>query len=304
VSAGSSARAIIAALAANLGIAVAKLVGFLLTGATSMLAEAVHSLVDTTNQGLLLLGRHRAARPADEAHPFGYGRDRFFYSFVVGLLLFTLGAAFSVYEGVHKITHPAPVESPLVAVLILLVAAVLEGFSFRTALRESRPFKGRRSWWGFIRHATEPELPVVVLEDFGALLGLLLALAGVLLTLLTGNPVFDGLATVGIGLLLGVIAVILIVEMKSLLLGEGADHDTLERIGRAVEAGRVERLIHIRTQFLSPDELLVGAKIALTPGLALEEVARAIDDAERRIRATEPRATLIYLEPDLDRTPR
>jgi cation diffusion facilitator family transporter len=304
VSAGSSSKAIVAALVANLGIAIAKFVGFLITSSSSMLAESVHSVVDTTNQGLLLFGRNRAARKPDSAHPFGYGRDRYFYSFVVALLLFTLGAIFSIYEGVHKIVEPHPVESPLVAIGILVVAAILEGFSFRTAIAESRPFKGNRSWWGFIRGATEPELPVVLLEDFGALVGLVLALMGVGLSLVTGDGVWDGIGTVAIGLLLGVIAVILIVEMKSLLLGEGADPSTVEAITRALEAGRVERLIHLRTQFLSPDELLVGAKIALTSGLRIEEVAAAIDDAEQRVRAVEPRATLIYLEPDLDRTPR
>jgi cation diffusion facilitator family transporter len=304
VSAGSSSKAIVAALLANLGIAIAKFVGFLITRSSSMLAESVHSVVDTANQGLLLFGRKRAAREADETHPFGYGRDRYFYSFVVALLLFTMGAIFSIYEGVHKIAEPHPVESPLVAIGILVVAVILEGISFRTAIAESRPFKGDRSWWGFIRGATEPELPVVLLEDFGALVGLVLALLGVGLSLVTGDGVWDGVGTVGIGVLLGVIAIILIVEMKSLLLGEGADGATIEAITGALEAGRVERLIHLRTQFMSPDELLVGAKIALTSGLTVEDVASAIDDAEQRVRAVEPRAKVIYLEPDLDRTPR
>ena len=300
----SNSKAIIAALTANLGIAVAKFIGFLFTGSSSLLAESVHSVADMANQGLLLLGRKRAAREPDSAHPFGYGRDRFFYSFVVALLLFSLGAVFSLYEGIHKVLEPAPVEAPVVGVVILVVAAVLEGFSFRTALRESRSFKEERSWWGFIREATEPELPVVVLEDFGALVGLLLALLGVSLSMVTGKGVWDGVATVAIGLLLGMIATILIVEMKSLLLGEGASEATVARITEALEAGRVERLIHLRTQYLGPDELLVGAKIALTSGLSVEDVAAAIDEAERRIRAVVPQANLIYLEPDLDRTPR
>jgi cation diffusion facilitator family transporter len=304
VSAGSGSKAIIAALLANLGIAVGKFIGFLFTGSSSMLAESVHSVVDSTNQGLLLLGRKRASRAPDAVHQFGYGRDRFFYSFVVALLLFTLGAAFSVYEGTHKIADPHPVKAPAVGLVILALAVVLEGISFRTAIKESRPFKGDRSWWGFIREATEPELPVVLLEDFGALVGLLLALLGVGLSVLTGNGVWDGVGTVCIGLLLGVIAVILIVEMKSLLLGEGADAATVGAITRALEAGRVERMIHVRTQYLGPDELLVGAKIALTAGLSVEDVAVAIDDAERRIRTAVPHATVIYLEPDLDRTPR
>jgi cation diffusion facilitator family transporter len=294
MSAGSGTRAIIAALAANAGIAVAKFVGFLFTGSSSMLAESVHSLADTSNQGLLLLGKKRAQREATPEHPFGYGRDRFFYSFVVALLLFTLGAVFSLYEGVHKVLEPAPITSPVVAIVILGVAVLLESYSFRTAIHESRGLKGDRSWWRFIREATEPELPVVLLEDFGALIGLVLALLGV--------GVWDGIGTVGIGLLLGAIAVVLIIEMKSLLIGEGADPTTVRLITEALEAGRVERVLHLRTQYLSPDELLVAAKIALTPALRLEDVAQAIDDAEQRIRATVPAAHLIYLEPDLDRT--
>jgi cation diffusion facilitator family transporter len=304
MSADSGVRAIVAALLANAGIALAKFVGFLFTGSSAMLAESVHSLADTSNQALLLLGRKSAARKATPEHPFGYGRDRFFYSFVVALLLFTLGAVFSLYEGVHKILDPAPLTTPVVALAILGVAVALEAVSFRTAVSESRPLKGSRSWWRFIREATEPELPVVLLEDFGALVGLALALFGVVLTVLTGNAVWDGLATVGIGALLGAIAGVLIVEMKSLLIGEGADPATLRTIQRALERGRVERMLHLRTQYLGPGELLVAAKIALTPGLSVEGVARAIDDAEQRVRAAEPRARLIYLEPDLDRTSR
>jgi len=302
MSAGSGTRAIIAALLANAGIAVAKFVGFLFTGSSSMLAESVHSLADTSNQGLLLLGKKRAQRAATPEHPFGYGRDRYFYSFVVALLLFTLGAVFSLYEGIHKIFEPEPITSPLVAIVILLVAMALESYSFRTAIHESRGLKDELTWWQFIRRATEPELPVVLLEDFGALIGLVLALLGVGMAVLTGDAVWDGIGTVGIGLLLGAIAVVLIVEMKSLLIGEGAAPGTLRDITRALEADQVERLLHIRTQYLSPDELLVAAKIALTPGLRVEDVARAIDDAEQRIRTAVPAARLIYLEPDLDRS--
>ena len=302
MSAGSGTRAIVAALAANAGIAVAKFVGFLVTGSSSMLAESVHSLADTSNQGLLLLGKKRASREATLEHPFGYGRDRFFYSFVVALLLFSLGAVFSMYEGIHKILDPHPIDAPAVAFVILVVAIGLEAFSFRTAVAESRPLKGQRSWWQFIRQSTEPELPVVLLEDFGALLGLALALLGVAAAVLTGDGIFDGVGTVCIGVLLGAIAAILIVEMKSLLLGEGADAATVHAITKALEAGRVVRVLHLRTQYLGPDELLVGAKIALASGLSLADVANAIDDAEQRVRAVVPTARTIYLEPDLDRT--
>jgi cation diffusion facilitator family transporter len=303
VSASGGTKAIIAALLANAGIALAKFVGYLVTGSSSMLAEAVHSVADTSNQGLLLLGGKRAQRVATAEHPFGYGRDRYFYSFVVALLLFSLGSVFALYEGIHKLESEEPLTSPLVAVIILVVAIGLEGFSFRTAIAESRPLKGRLSWWGFIRQSKSPELPVVLLEDFGALIGLVLALLGVGLSVLTGNPVFDALGTIAIGVLLGVIAVILIVEMKSLLIGEGASAPVLGRIVGAIEeGGLVQRVIHIRTQYLGPEELLVAAKIALQPCTTIEDVARGIDAAEKRVRSAVPEARLIYLEPDLDRS--
>ncbi|WP_326565981.1 cation diffusion facilitator family transporter [Amycolatopsis rhabdoformis] len=304
MSAGGGTKAIVAALAANAGIAVAKFVGFLVTGSSSMLAESVHSLADTSNQGLLLLGQKSSRRRATKEHPFGFGRERYFYSFIVALMLFTLGSAFALYEGIHKIIEPEPLESPIVAVIILLVAICLEGYSFYTAIGESRKIKGNVTWWGFIRQAKEPELPVVLLEDTGALIGLVFALLGVGLSVITGDPVFDGIGTVFIGALLGVIAVILIVEMKSLLIGEGATETDLETIVDELAAGKVERVIHIRTQYLGPDELLVAAKLALVPGLDTAQVASAIDDAEARVRAKIPVASLIYLEPDLDRDAR
>jgi cation diffusion facilitator family transporter len=302
VAAGGGTRAIVAALFANAGIAIAKFIGYLITGSSSMLAESVHSVADTSNQALLLLGGRTARRAATPEHPFGYGRDRYFYSFVVALLLFTLGSVFALYEGIHKLEHPEPLTSPIVAVVILLVAIVLESFSFRTAIQESRPLKGNGTWWQFIRQSKVPELPVVLLEDLGALVGLVLALLGVGLSVLTGNPAFDALGTICIGVLLGIIAIILIIEMKSLLIGEGAAQPVLQRIIDALQSGDVQRVIHIRTQYIGPEELLVAAKIALAPGLPLDAVARAIDEAEARVRAAVPDARLIYLEPDLDRT--
>ena len=303
MSAGGGTKAIIAALVANAGIAVAKFVGFLITGSSSMLAESVHSVADTSNQGLLLLGQKAARRQANQQHPFGYGRNRYFYSFVVALLLFSLGSVFALYEGIHKIEHPEPLTSPLVAVGILVVAIGLETYSFMTAIRESRLIKGDVSWWGFIRQSRVPELPVVLLEDAGALIGLVLALLGVTLATVTDDPVWDGVGTISIGLLLGVIAIILIVEMKSLLIGEGATAKELAAINAALVGGSVQRVIHIRTQYVGPEEMLVAAKIALAPGLPLAEVATAIDEAEVRVRAAVGSARLIYLEPDLDRTP-
>lgn len=302
MSTAGSTRAILAALAANAGIAIAKFVGFLVTGSSSMLAESVHSVADTSNQGLLLFGQRQARKQADDLHQFGFGRSRYFYSFVVALVLFSLGAIFAVYEGYHKISHPVPLSSPNVAIAILAVAIILELFSFRTAIIESRPLKGSSSWWQFIRRSRNPELPVVLLEDAGALIGLVLALCGVGLTMLTGEPVWDGVGTVSIGVLLGVIAVVLMTETHSLLIGEGATGDECQAIQAALEqTAHVQRVIHLRTQYLGPEEMLVAAKIALAPKADLVTVAGAIDAAEAAVRAAVPAARVIYLEPDLDR---
>jgi cation diffusion facilitator family transporter len=302
MSAEGGTRAILAALGANLGIALAKFVGFLVTGSSSMLAEAAHSVADSGNQALLLIGGRRARRVATAEHPFGYGRDRYFYAFVVALVLFTLGSLFSLYEGYHKLRdHGAPLDRPQVAIVILLVSFVLEGYSLRTAIMESNEVRGDSNWVQFIRRAKAPELPVVLLEDTAALIGLVFALAGVGLSWATGDTVWDGIATVLIGLLLGVIAVVLIVETKSLLIGEGAAPQTVDKIVAAMVGPGVDRVIHLRTEYLGPDELLVAAKIAIPRTTVMERVAGAIDDAERRIRQAVPEARLIYLEPDLDR---
>jgi cation diffusion facilitator family transporter len=303
VSAGGGTTAIIAALLVNAGIAVAKFIGYLITGSSSMLAEAVHSVADTSNQGLLLFGGKRARRKATQEHPFGYGRDRYFYSFVVALLLFSLGSVFALYEGLHKLRNDEPISEPLVALAILVVAIVLESLSFRTAARQSRPLKGDGSWWRFIKQSKTPELPVVLLEDAGALIGLLLAFGGVGLSVLTGDPVWDAIGTLSIGVLLGVIAIILIVETKSLLIGEGSGPDELYRVCAAMVGRGVDRVIHLRTQYLGPDELLVAAKIAVPATMSTAALARVIDEAEARVRSAVPAARIIYLEPDLDRTP-
>jgi cation diffusion facilitator family transporter len=303
VATSGSTRAIVAALATNAAIALAKFVGYLITGSSSMLAEAVHSVADTCNQWLLLVGQRAAGKQADSLHPFGYGRSRYFWSFVVALVLFTLGSVFALYEGYQKIAHPTPLSSPVVGIVILLVAITLESFSFRTAMVESRPLKGHDGWWRFIRGSRNPELPVVLLEDTAALIGLVLALAGVGLTALTGDPVWDGIGTIGIGVLLGVIAIILMIEMHSLLIGEGATGAEDRAIRAALErTEHVDRVIHLRTQYLGPDEMLVGAKIALAPQVELATVAATIDSAEANIRAAVPTARVIYLEPDLDRS--
>jgi cation diffusion facilitator family transporter len=297
-------RAIIAAMFANLGIALTKFVAFLITTSSSMLAEAVHSLADTGNQALLLIGGRQSRRRATPEHPFGYGRDRYIYAFIVSVVLFSVGGLFALYEGYHKIVDPHPIERWYVAVGVLLVAIALEAFSFRTAIVESNKVRSKQSWPEFVRRAKAPELPVVLLEDLGALIGLNFALIGVVLAVWTGNGVWDGIGTVGIGLLLVVIAAVLAVEMKSLLLGEAASPVAQERIKAALMSQTgVDSIIHIRTLHLGPDELLVAAKIAVNGSATGAEVAATIDAAEAAIRAVEPTARNIYIEPDIRRAP-
>jgi cation diffusion facilitator family transporter len=294
-------RAIVAALLANVGIAVTKFIAFLLTRSSAMLAESIHSVADSGNQALLLLGGRRAQRGATPKHPFGYGRERYIYAFIVSIVLFSVGGLFALYEGWHKLQEPHPIESwQWVPVTVLVFAIGLESFSFRTAIVESNHVRGGASWVDFVRHAKAPELPVVLLEDFAALMGLIFALFGVGLTLLTHNGVWDGLATVAIGLLLVTVAVVLALETKSLLLGEAASPEVVERIERALTAHpSVERIIHMRTLHLGPEELLVVAKIAVRGEETAGRVADAIDDAEARIREAAPIARVIYLEPDI-----
>lgn len=298
MAAGGGRRAIIAAAVANGGLAAAKFVAFLFTGASSMLAEAIHSVADTSNQGLLLLGGHRARRAASELHAFGYGRERYFWSFVVAIVLFLLGGVFALFEGVEKLRHPHSLEAPLWAVGVLLVGIALETYSMRTAIQESRPLLEGRSWATFIRRARTPELPVVLLEDAGALLGLVLALVGIGLAIVTGNPVWDALGTISIGVLLTVIAVVLSVEMRSLLLGEAATRADVRRIVDGIRSDeRVVDLLHLRTQHLGPDELLVAGKICLDGAMSFAEVAATIDELEEEVRGRVPTARMIYLEP-------
>jgi cation diffusion facilitator family transporter len=295
-----SRTAIIAAFLANLGIAIAKLVGFLVTGAASLAAEAVHSLADTANQGLLFLGGVRARRQPDSTHPFGYGRERYFWAFVVALLLFTAGGLFALFEAEEKLRHPHELESLGWAVGILLVAIVLESLSLRTAVHESRVVRGDESWMGFILHSKHAELPVVLLEDSGALIGLAFALAGVTLAGITGNARFDALGSLGIGILLVVIALTLATKMKSLLIGEAGSPRQVEDVRAAIETHpTVERLVRLRTLQLSPEELMVIAELEFAPGLDGQEVAAAIDAVGVAIRDRVPEAKVVHLEPEL-----
>lgn len=300
MSTSGGTRAIIAALLANIGIAIAKFVAFLLSGSSSMLAESVHSLADSGNQLLLLLGGRKAKKKADKEHPFGYGRERYVYAFVVSIILFSVGGVFAIYEGIEKIGHPEEISNPWIPIGVLVIAIGLEGFSLRTAIKESNHTRGKQSWVQFVRRAKAPELPVVLLEDTAALTGLAFALLGVGLSVITGNGVWDGIGTLFIGALLVVVAIILGMETKSLLVGEGATDADHASIVAAIESTpNVDRLIHIKTLYLGPDELLVGAKIALAPESTLRDVAGTIDEVEGNIREAVPIARVIYLEPDV-----
>ena len=299
-----SRKAIFAAFFANLGIAISKFIGFLITGSASLLAETIHSAADTGNQLLLFFGGQRARKSATPEHPFGYGRERYFWSFAVALVLFSMGGMFALYEGIQKFRDPHDVESLGVAVVILVVAIALESFSLRTAVKESNHVRQPgTSWWRFIRGTKQPELPVVLLEDVGALVGLFFALGGVLTAHFTEDARWDAVGSISIGILLIVIAIVLAVEMKSLLIGESASADAREAIVTAIESSaHVDQLIHLRTEHIGPDEILVGAKVEYASTLSADELVAAINATEDAIRAAVPDATVIYLEPDLHRT--
>jgi len=305
MSASGGGKAIIAAFLANMGIAVAKFIGWLISGSASMLAEAVHSVADSGNQLLLLLGGRRAKRDADKDHPFGYGRERYVYAFVVSIILFSVGGLFSIYEGVDKLIHPHEITNVWIPIAVLVIAIVLESFSLRTAVKESNLVRTKgQSWVAFVRHAKAPELPVVLLEDIAALTGLVFALFGVGMTALTGNPLFDAIGTLMIGALLIVVAITLGIETKSLLVGEGATDADHARIVAAITHGpEVEHLIHLKTLYLGPDELLVAAKLTFAGEKPLAEVAADIDIVEARVRKAVPAARAIYFEPDIHKGP-
>jgi len=296
-----SRKAIIAAFLANLGIAASKFLAFAVTGSASMLAEAIHSVADTGNQGLLFLGGRRSRREPTRQHPFGFGTERYFWAFVVALVLFSLGSLFALVEGVDKLLNPKPLESPIWAYAVLAVAIVLESLSLRTARHEAMGIREGRSWWRFIHETKTAEIPVVLLEDTGALLGLGMALVGITLAEVTGNPRWDAAGSLGIGVLLGVIAIVLATEMKSLLIGEAVSPQIESRIREAICDGpEVKRIIHLRTMHQGPEDVLLATKVELAcdtmPGLA-----RAIDSVEARVREAVPIVKLMFVEPDVYR---
>ncbi len=297
-----SRRAVLAAFAANLGVAVAKFLGFAVTGAASLLAEGIHSVADCANQALLLLGASRSRRRASAAHPFGYGRERYFWAFVVAVVLFTGGGLFALLEAEEKLRSPHSVASIPWAIGILLAAMLFEGMSLRTAVRRARGCKvDSESWFAFIRRSKQAELTVVLLEDSAALLGLSFALAGLGLAGITGNARFDGLGTLAIGLLLVTIALLLAVEMKSFLIGESASEADISSVRQALQSDRrVDRVQSLRTEQLGPDEIVVGAEIDLrVEELTGPDVPRALRELEDAVREAVPAARIVYVEPVL-----
>jgi cation diffusion facilitator family transporter len=300
MSASGGTKAIIAAFLANTGIALTKFIAWFFSGSSSMLAEAVHSVADAGNQLLLIFGGRQSRKEADKEHPFGYGRERYVYAFVVSIVLFSVGGVFSIYEGIDKLQHPHALDVPWLPMLVLSIAIVLESFSLRTAVKESNQVRGRQGWAQFIRHAKAPELPVVLLEDVAALFGLVFAFIGVGLTIITGNPVFDAIGTLFIGALLIVVAIVLGMETKSLLVGEGATDADYAKIEEAILAGpEADRIIHMKTLYLGPDELMVAAKVGFHADQKLLEVSAATNAIETRVRHAVPTARVIYIEPDV-----
>ena len=300
MSSEGSTKAILAALGANIGIAITKFFAAAVSGSASMFAEGIHSVADSGNQVLLIIGGKRAKRQATATHPFGYGRSRYIYAFMVSIVLFSIGGLFSILEGWNKLSHPHELEAAWLPLTVLGVAIGLESFSLYTALKAAKEERGTASLYQFIRHAKSPELPVVLLEDMAALLGLVLAFGGVGLTVLTGNPIWDAIGTLAIGVLLVLVAVILGAETSSLLVGEGATASDTEKIESALGATRgVNSIIHMKTLYLGPEELMVAAKIAVDVDITGKDIAAIIDDAEARIRAEVPTARVIYLEPDI-----
>ncbi|HZK37002.1 MAG TPA: cation diffusion facilitator family transporter [Aeromicrobium sp.] len=303
-------KAVVAALLANAGIAVMKFAAWALTGAASMLAEAIHSVADAGNQALLLIGGKRSRREATEEHPFGFGRERYIYAFIVSIVLFSLGGLFALYEAYHKWheIHDGDGGGLLdsdfawVPLVVLSAAIIMESLSFRTAIIEANKVRGEQGWMSFIRKAKAPELPVILLEDFAALVGLVVALASVSLALITHNEYFDVVGAATIGVLLVVVAITLAIEIKSLLIGESASKESIAKIRSAVEGtAGVSQVIHMKTLHIAPEELLVALKVGIERQVPVEQCAAIIDAIEINIREREPMATQIYIEPDIYR---
>ena len=287
------------ALIANLGIAIAKFVAAAMSGSASMLSEGIHSAVDSTNQILLLYGKHRSKRPADRKHPFGYGRELYFWSFVVAILIFALGAGLSAYEGYVHIMQPEELTDPAINYIVLGVSFLFEGTSWTIAVRDLAKTKGERGWWEAIRKSKDPTTLVVVFEDSAALIGLFIAALGVFVSHSLGDPRIDGVASVLIGLVLAVVAMLLAREAKGLLIGEPADQALIDKVERllASEDG-VTTVNHVLTVHLSPDEVFVAISADFDDSLTMGNGEALIEHIEERLRDAVPELTAIYIRPE------
>jgi len=298
IPASDQRAAVITALAANVAIAIAKFGASAITGSSAMLAESLHSLADSVNEILLLLGARRSRRPADVQHPFGHARYRYVYAFVVSLTVFWIGGVLAVIEGVSHLAHRESLVDPRWAFGVLGLAAILEGWSLRTTVLAGRPTKGALSWRRLLQVTKAPEIIVVFLEDLGALIGIGLALLGVTLTTVTGNGVWDAGASIAIGVLLMSIGLIVNRETQSLLVGESAAVEVVAAIREAIGSTEgVDAVVDLRTIHVGPDDLVVAAGIAIDPSRNASDIARAIVDAEARVRRVTPFRTVMYLEP-------
>lgn len=296
--AGNSAKVVVVAFLMNMGIAIAKYIAFLFTGSAAMMAESVHSLADTTNQIFLYLGLKNSKKAASASHQFGYGMEQYIFSFLVAILIFSLGGAYSIYEGVHKLMHPSDkLENALINLIVLAVAVLLEGYSSFVATKELAKKKGSFSYFQYIKRSKDQVLVTVIFEDYAALLGLVIAGAGMLMYVITGNVIYDTIATLLIGVLLVAIAVLLYGEAKSLLVGEAASTEDQDKIRKAFnDHPQVEKLTELLTMHLSVDQILVNAHVKFKGGLTLEEVEDIIDDIEDLIIAEVPEVYKIFIE--------
>ena len=295
----STARAILYAFLANLGIAIAKTWAALVTGSGSMLAEAIHSYADTGNQVLLYLGLKQSLRPPDEEHPLGHGKLSYFWSFIVAILLFSMGGLFSIYEGYHKLTHPEPLSQIWIALVVLVLAIMLEGASLFGALREIKKVRAGRPFFEWFRHTRNSELVVVLGEDIGAQLGLVLALSFLILAFVTGNPMFDALGSICIGVVLLVISVFVAWRVKSLLVGRSADPEIQQAIDAIIcEQEGIQCMLNTITIQFGPDTML-AAKVKMDPALNINDAVASINSLERKLKARIPKLKWCFIEPDV-----
>lgn len=287
------------ALIANLGIAIAKFIAAAISGSSSMLTEGVHSLVDSGNQLLLLYGQSRAKRPADAFHPFGYGRELYFWAFVVAILIFAIGAGVSIYEGWSHILAPEPLRDPTINYVVLGIAFLLEGMSWSIAVREFNTARGDRGWWEAVRRSKDPAGFIVLFEDSAALLGLAIAALGVWASHWTGDARIDGIASVAIGGVLAAVAVLLAREAKGLLIGESADPDLVAAIWRLVDRRpEITAVNHVRTIHTSPDTVFVAVSADFDDALSMGRAESLIEEMETELKMAEPRISSIYIRPE------